>query len=335
MCAWSVAAVDIHDDAAFHAWWDALRRAIGHARDYSTYWSLREAQGALRAGGNSFDQHAFAVMVDGETVAAAAVTLPKLDNLHVAYVSVGVVPEHRRRGLGAALLDQVQRLCGEHGRHTMQAEVDVPIDTDHSPGSAFLTAHGFTVGISDLHRVLDLPVSADRLSDLAHAAVAHHTAYTLVPWEDVTPDRYMAGFCALQEAFNEEAPSGDLDVEREVWDEERVRSRERRSQAQGRHQQCTAAVMADGAVVALTEMVTSEGTPERALQGGTLVMPGHRGHRLGLATKVANLQHFQRRFPDVQAVHSWNAAENTHMVAINDALGFRPVEQLIEMQRRL
>jgi hypothetical protein len=34
-------------------------------------------------------------------------------------------------------------------------------------------------------------------------------------------------------------------------------------------------------------------------------------------------------------VHSWNAEENGPMVAINDALGFRPVEYVAEMQRKL
>jgi hypothetical protein len=34
-------------------------------------------------------------------------------------------------------------------------------------------------------------------------------------------------------------------------------------------------------------------------------------------------------------VHSWNAEENGPMVQINDAIGFRPVEHVAEMQRKL
>ena len=54
-----------------------------------------------------------------------------------------------------------------------------------------------------------------------------------------------------------------------------------------------------------------------------------------MATKVANLKRLQDRLPDARVIHSWNAEENDHMVAINDQLGFRPVEYLSEMQRRL
>ncbi len=54
-----------------------------------------------------------------------------------------------------------------------------------------------------------------------------------------------------------------------------------------------------------------------------------------IATKVADLKRFQSSFPDAPMVHSWNAEENGPMVAIDDALGFRAVEHLAEMQLKL
>ena len=88
-------------------------------------------------------------------------------------------------------------------------------------------------------------------------------------------------------------------------------------------------------MVALTEMMATDHQPEVGLQSGTLVLKEHRGHRLGLAVKVANLRGYQADFPRVRVVHSWNAEANGPMVAINDKLGFRPVEYLVEMQRKL
>jgi len=51
--------------------------------------------------------------------------------------------------------------------------------------------------------------------------------------------------------------------------------------------------------------------------------------------KLANLRRFSQENPECRAVHSWNAEENGPMVAINDALGFRPVERLAELQLKL
>jgi hypothetical protein len=34
--------------------------------------------------------------------------------------------------------------------------------------------------------------------------------------------------------------------------------------------------------------------------------------------------------PEARRIVTWNAESNTHMVAINDVLGFRPVERVAE-----
>jgi len=71
------------------------------------------------------------------------------------------------------------------------------------------------------------------------------------------PDEHLAGYCHLQEAFNSEAPLGDLDIEPEVWDAARVREREDLFARAGRYERATAALAPDGTMVALTEMMTT------------------------------------------------------------------------------
>lgn len=61
-----------------------------------------------------------------------------------------------------------------------------------------------------------------------------------------------------------------------------------------------------------------------AYQNETLVHGEHRGRRLGLLAKALNLQALMVFRPDVQRIHTWNAGENRHMLAINDEMGFRP-----------
>ena len=50
----------------------------------------------------------------------------------------------------------------------------------------------------------------------------------------------------------------------------------------------------------------------------------HRGHRLGMRMKLANLVALDDADPTRERIYTWNADENEHMLAINVALGFRP-----------
>jgi GNAT superfamily N-acetyltransferase len=54
----------------------------------------------------------------------------------------------------------------------------------------------------------------------------------------------------------------------------------------------------------------------------TVVHPEHRGHRLGLAVKLANVDVLARQAPDVRVIVTGNAAVNAPMIAVNDMLGF-------------
>jgi GNAT superfamily N-acetyltransferase len=329
-----VAEIDVHDDDLVRRFWEAGKEADEYGRPYATFWPLLSATVAFRAANNSMQQHPLAALEDGEVLGSNQVILPLLDNTHVAFMEILVRPAARGRGVGSALLDAGLELARAKSRSTVIIEVSMPL-AGSSEGRDFLERRGFTTGIVERHRVLDLPVDQHRLDALAASAAPHHADYRLETLGDVVPDEYTEGYCALQSAFNDEAPTGDLDIEPEAWDADRVRQTEARFREQGRHICSTVAFARDASMVALTDMSMSESQPSIGFQGGTLVLPEHRGHRLGLAGKVANLRRFQTAFPAVRAVHSWNAEENGPMVAINDTLGFRAVERLVEMQRKL
>ncbi len=330
-----VGEIDVHDDDLVKRFWEAGRLGDVHEREYSTYWSLQEAAVAFRAEGQSSEQHAVAAMEDGEVLGACQVVLPMLDNRHLAYAEPLVPPAHRGRGVGSALLQAALELVRSAGRTTVVSEANLPLDGSDTVGSAWAERRGFRQAIVEVHRVLEIPLSKQRLGELADDCAPHHEGYRLVTFGDTVPDEHLEGFCTLQIAFNEEAPGGDLDIEAEHWDEDRVRKGEARMRDQGRHLERTVVLAPDGELVALTELMATDHLPELAYQSGTLVLSHHRGRRLGMASKVANLRSFQARFPDVRTVHSWNAEENGPMVAINETLGFRPVERLAEMQLKL
>jgi GNAT superfamily N-acetyltransferase len=327
--------LDLNDDRLLYDFWQASRDASMFGRPYAAFGTYDDMVTLLRDDNPTRKIMSF-VARDGEDVlGGATLVCPLLDNQHMGFAELLVRPQSRNRGVGTALLDAVIESMQKGRRTTLVIGANKPLEEPTSPGWDFLAHRGFTTALLDLHRVLTLPVAAARLDELAAAATPHWRGYRLETWQGATPDEWVHGVCELQAAFNDEAPSGEMELEREVWDEKRLRAKEERLLALGRTETTTLAVAPDGDAVALTEMMVTENGNGPAFQGGTLVLPAHRGHRLGTASKVANLRRFQDTFPGERVVHSWNAEENGPMVQINDAIGFRPVEHVAEMQRKL
>jgi GNAT superfamily N-acetyltransferase len=338
-----IAEIDAYDEDLTHAWWDVSRRADELGRPWSEFPTWPSARATITVPSESLDRVLLGAFdgarstghTTGPMTGAAAVALPLLDNTHHGFVQIYVDPARRGEGIGSALLETAEQVLRRHHRRTMLIETPTPLAGPDSAGLAFLRHHGFSIAITDEHRVLDVVATESRWPALATEAAPHHRDYRLVTWEDVVPEEYVDGYCALQEAFNDLAPAGELELEAEKWDKDRVRSKEERFAKRGRRELVTAAVAPDGSLVALTEASVDDASPDRAEQGGTLVLEGHRGHRLGLAVKLANQAALRALHPQCRLVHTWNADVNAAMNAINDRLGFESVELLHEMQRQV
>ncbi|MEN0128527.1 MAG: hypothetical protein AAGC49_03745, partial [Brevundimonas sp.] len=72
-----------------------------------------------------------------------------------------------------------------------------------------------------------------------------------------------------------------------------------------------------------------------SFQEDTLVHADHRGRRLGMLVKAANLAALHERCPWIERVHTTNAQENEFMLAINVALGFRAAGVHAVWQKRV
>ena len=170
---------------------------------------------------------------------------------------------------------------------------------------------------------------------IAAEAAAYHAGYSLRSWAGPVPEDLLQGWAEVTSTLMTEAPTGDIAREPESPDPAVVREAEALAAAQGRELYATAALDEHGTVVAYTNFgVNTEGSP-RAYQWGTLVRPEHRGHRLGIAVKVANLRQLQAARPDLGQVVTWNAEVNSHMIGVNEAMGFVPVERSGEVQKKL
>ncbi len=173
------------------------------------------------------------------------------------------------------------------------------------------------------------------LDRLAAEAAPHHTAYSLRSWVGPVPDDLVQSFAELVALLMVEAPTGELEREPESADVDALRRSEELLRDQGRTVFNTVAVDADGVVVAYTNLGISAPDPGNAFQWGTLVRRADRGHRLGMAVKVANLRLLSEHEVPAVRMHTWNAGVNDHMIGINERLGFRPVERNGEFQKKV
>lgn len=258
-------------------------------------------------------------------VAAGRVKRDLSANRHLAVLSVDVHPAHRRRGFGSALLARLESVAVTDGRTALYVETQLRPSAviEESVQYAFAARHGYRLALHEQCRQLDLPATAD-LAALAASAAVHHAGYRLVAHQHAVPEEYLAGFAALMPLIDVESPTGDVQMEAEDPDPALVRQREARRRAQGIADFGVVAVSPEGEVVAATRMFGTPGDPTKISQGGTIVRRDHRGHRLGLAVKVANLRQLDSSY---KCVTTWNATANAPMIAINDALGFHVIEQ--------
>jgi GNAT superfamily N-acetyltransferase len=151
--------------------------------------------------------------------------------------------------------------------------------------------------------------------------------YSAVYWRDQAPEEHLSDIGRLDGRLVTDAPMGDLVVEAPNIDAERMRDYEEVSVLRGERKYHTGIRHdATSALVAWTTLVVESTIPYHAWQNITIVDPEHRGHRLGMWTKVANLRYLMRHEPAVRTIDTWNAVVNAHMIAINEAVGFRPVD---------
>lgn len=100
-----------------------------------------------------------------------------------------------------------------------------------------------------------LPVAAQVVQGLVDEAAAHDEDYALRSFVDRCPDDLLPSFGRAMGMLVTEAPTGTLDYEPEVYDEERIRSQEATMVEAGRASYFTVAVDRDGEVVAGTGSV--------------------------------------------------------------------------------
>jgi GNAT superfamily N-acetyltransferase len=320
---------------AWHRVYDAAER---QDRPYAVPWELAEVRADLAAQWRKRRFLVFAGLLDGEVVCTGTLGLPMLDNTGTATADLGTAPTHRRQGHATTMLDHLVAVARAHDRSVLFTEVGHSLESGPEgrgePGPEFAAARGFTFALGDIQRELDPVAAAPVLDEVAAEIRPWREHYRIGSFAGPVPADLLASYVALDARVSTDAPMGELDLEPEVADLGSWREMEQVLAAQRRTMYSAVALDAAGQVVAYTLAVVSA-EAARCFQWGTLVAPEHRGHRLGLAVKVANLRLLSGHRPEIRSVVTYNAEATAAMVAVNDRLGFRPVARLAEFQRRI
>ena len=331
-----IADVDVQDETQLREWYDVWRGAQPH-RPSDLIPSWESARVPLRTPRTDFEIALFGVRDAGVLVGAAMLNLPMEDNPTVAYAEVMTHPDHRRRGVGTALLAELERRARAAGRDRLLAESYVPAGEDDAAGGgpAFAAARGYVVANREGMKAVELDEAEGRWPPLETEVEAALGDYRVATWRDACPDEYVESFGRAVSRVMSLIPQGDLDLEDRDWTAERIRAAEKQRVEIGLATIESAAVAPDGTVVGLTGVRANLADPRVARIGVTMVLPEHRGHRLGLATKLASHRALREQVPSCHLVVTSNAEVNTHMNAINEAMGYRRLETLVEYHRQI
>ena len=283
---------------------------------------------------------------DGRVVGFAKTEMWTQENRHLAEVWGLVDPAYRRRGIGRALLAAVRELCAGMGRDTLHFEARVPVPGGPGvpDGQAFCEVTGMERALEENYLRLDLSALSDvdeaGLERLRASAWERAEGYSLLQWCDGVagdpPAEVVPGLVALLNRFFGDTPTGSMEVEELAYTPERFMADNATGVRQGRFTVNTAVRHdATGEIAAWTKIHNRRTAPHYGLQGITMAAAAHRGHRLGTVVKTENLAYLRRELPDVTVIDTDNAASNTHMLRVNEAMGFKPFQDSVIYQLKL
>jgi RimJ/RimL family protein N-acetyltransferase len=318
------------EDAGHLAAFVELRRAIDAVDcPWEPAWSAYRQQMYMRHSWEGEPGRWFLAYDADEPVGTATIDASDYDNLEMAWLSVRVAPSRRRRGLGRAMLRDLEALAEEMGRPLLL------IDGWDGPTTlGFAAAAGFERKSAEIRR-LQVVADAPDPRPIRDEALAHAEDYDLVRVDGYAPADLLPGLVDLTAAIND-APLDDLEWEDEVYSVGRVRAYERAQIEAGyRFRRIVARHRPTGELVGHTVMVVDSEQPTIAEQHDTSVVRAHRGHRLGLLLKSEMMLWLAEDEPQVERVYTNNAESNRYMIAVNERLGYRPVGRVLEFQRRI
>lgn len=252
--------------------------------------------------------------LDGRLAGTAKLALPEDSNGTIARVEVHVHPELRRHGFGTELLRAAMPAVLDSRRDIVMG---LPMKPD-SAAARWADGLGFEVTHSMVMQVLLSATTPARLWD-----VPVPVGYRLAYWTGATPEPLIDSYALARQAI-QDAPPGRTSYRPTVWTPARIRDTDRELADAGTEQWVAVAI--DDATGQVAGVHVIQNYPHRRDTGfihDTAVLAAHRGHGLGRAIKAGMMRRLTDERPDMERICTTTATTNSHMIGINQALGYR------------
>ncbi|MCS6711657.1 GNAT family N-acetyltransferase [Brachybacterium sp. EF45031] len=268
--------------------------------------------------------------MEGQVIAGyASVSQSLQENLDTVYVDITVHPALRGHGVGTALLEQaVIPMIRETGRTLVSAWAAGPSEGEVEDPALPQVKLAHRLGLERRNvavcRALSLPIDPELLRRLGAEAAEKIGDYRVEVWDDEIPEEHLETYGTLLTQLEVDDPDEEFEYEAATYTPDRLRTMQQRRRERGIRVLTAVAIAPDGSFAGNSELHwrRTEGTT-LCWQENTLVMPQHRGHRLGLALKVATHARIGELAPGVEQIVTWNSHVNPWMIAINEKLGYQ------------
>ncbi|MCS3492792.1 GNAT superfamily N-acetyltransferase [Arthrobacter sp. JUb119] len=243
-----------------------------------------------------------------------------------SWIYVWVDPIHQSRSIGSALVSAAEEISPSSVKRFVSSAYRGTSAELGALEQEFVAPLGYHVATTETVLELDL----DSWTPWCQGATRGYEVSTHV---NGVPEHLRKQVGQIKGLVDAQAPNGELG-----WSESAVSAEEYAQEitqwiAQGSTAIESIALDKHGDVAAWTCLVVAPAPESPSNIDGTLVLRQHRGHQLGTAVKAASLD-AAKRLGTIHRVRTSSDDQNTWMHAINEKIGFVPVEHEAVYQKK-
>lgn len=247
-------------------------------------------------------------------------------NEHILRVSISVLSEHRRQGIGLKLLRNAYDYAIENNKTLVMGNIS------EDDGRSFLRVLGAkeALNMRDCRTVLE-KIDWSMVDEWEREGSNRSPESTLEIFTRI-PDAILEDYCRVYtEVFNQ-MPFDELEIGQRVFEPIQWRKEEESDAKIGIIRLTGIVREKNGAISGLSDVYYTPSLSPLMHQFLTGVQEKYRGTGKGKWLKAALLHRVKQDFPDIETISTTTATSNAPMLAINELLGFKVHHELYGVQ---